>query len=262
MEDRLVSVIIPHYNHGVFLEERIISVLAQLPSDGEVICVDDGSTDDSREIVARVADKRLRVMYNRVNQGVVAAATRGAQCARGKYLAFFGADDRVLPHFFEKTLGVLEAHPEVPLCCSDCGLLYDQYKIQNRGAVVTMRLLQEEQVRVFGAEEVVDLIRERRFWIPGHTAIVKNETFRRFGGLKAALGPKCDWFLLHSIALEEGVGYIPETLALWRRSGVTYSSQLYDPSKRTEWYKHMMEILSLQPILAKKFIDAQLMERF
>ncbi|MBQ1508693.1 MAG: glycosyltransferase [Erysipelotrichaceae bacterium] len=96
----LVSVIIPVYNASRFLRENLDSILGQTLAEIEVICVDDGSTDDSRKILEEYQkeDRRLKILTQK-NQGAGAARNHGMKEAKGKYLLFLDADD-----FFERDL--------------------------------------------------------------------------------------------------------------------------------------------------------------
>jgi len=106
-----VSVVIPTYNRGELLIETIESILAQTAKPGEVIVVDDGSTDDTQERLARYAD---RVRYVRQpNQGVAAARNHGVREARGKWIAFIDSDDVWHPRKLECQLRVLADYPDL-----------------------------------------------------------------------------------------------------------------------------------------------------
>lgn len=90
-----VSIIIPVYQAAAFLHETIESVRGQEETDWELLLVDDGSTDGSREIIAHYAamDSRVRLICQPVNQGAAAARNRGLEEAKGRYLAFLDSDD-------------------------------------------------------------------------------------------------------------------------------------------------------------------------
>ncbi len=98
MNAPLVSVIIPVFNAEPYLEQCILSVLAQTLQDIEVIAVNDGSTDDSGAILDRIAaaDGRLRV-FHRTNHGVSSARNFGLNNARGAFIGFVDADDWIEP---------------------------------------------------------------------------------------------------------------------------------------------------------------------
>ncbi len=103
-----ISVVIPCYNQARFLGEAIESVLRQTVRDFEVIVVDDGSSDNTREVAARYREVR----YNRQdNGGVSAARNTGLSESKGDYLIFLDADDRLLPHALETGLNNLQSHP-------------------------------------------------------------------------------------------------------------------------------------------------------
>jgi len=107
-----VSVIITAYNYGRFLGEAIRSVLDQTFPDFELIIVDDGSTDNTREVVDSFKDPRIKYMYQE-NRGVAGAADTGLRAASGEYVLYLGADDILMTGTLEKEVEVLDRHPEV-----------------------------------------------------------------------------------------------------------------------------------------------------
>lgn len=111
----LVSVIIPVYNAGPFVEDALQSALDQTYPALEVIVVDDGSTDDTVARLERRAgtDPRLRVLQQS-NQGVAAARNRGIEASRGTFIAPLDADDMWLPEKIERQVASLTAYgPDV-----------------------------------------------------------------------------------------------------------------------------------------------------
>ena len=98
-----ISVIMPVYNAQRYLGETIASLQAQTFADFEVICVDDGSTDDSMAILDQVIaqDPRFRVV-NQENAGAGAARNKGFTHARGEYAIFLDSDDLFSPKLLEK----------------------------------------------------------------------------------------------------------------------------------------------------------------
>ena len=88
----LVSVVIPSFNHARFIGSAVRSVLGQSLSDLELIVVDDGSTDNSLEILGGFSDPRLKV-YPQANAGAHAAINRGLELASGVYLSILNSDD-------------------------------------------------------------------------------------------------------------------------------------------------------------------------
>ncbi|RZS57418.1 glycosyltransferase involved in cell wall biosynthesis [Microcella putealis] len=105
----LVSVIVPSFNHGEFIERAIRSVLEQSEQDFEVIVVDDASSDDSVERVSGVSDPRLRLYRLPRNVGGAAALNFGVQQARGEYIAILNSDDMWMPSKLARQLEVIRA---------------------------------------------------------------------------------------------------------------------------------------------------------
>src|SRR5580704_16204019 len=101
-----LSVILPNYNHARYLPRAIGAIAGQSRKPDEFIIIDDGSTDDSREVIA--ACQRdfpgLSVLFNPQNLGAIPTLQRGLEIARGKYIYFAAADDNILPGFFETAL--------------------------------------------------------------------------------------------------------------------------------------------------------------
>lgn len=112
-----VSVVIPCYNHGEFLQETLDSLQLQTYSDFEVIVVNDGSTDEGTvALLQRLKMARTTVVHTE-NRGVSAARNRGIAEARGEYILPLDADDRIGPDYLELAVALLDSE-------SDAGIVY------------------------------------------------------------------------------------------------------------------------------------------
>ena len=105
-----VSIIIPTYNRASMLREAIQSVLDQTYSDFEVIVVDDGSTDETQEVVKAFSDSRIRYIFQE-NGGRSKARNRALSLAQGRYIAFLDSDDLFLAGKLEKQVAALDSEP-------------------------------------------------------------------------------------------------------------------------------------------------------
>lgn len=106
-----VTVVTPTYNRADFLPETIESILSQSFQDFEYFVIDDGSTDNTREVVERYGD-RVQYLYH-ANRGEAASTNRGWSLARGKYFAMVSSDDPMLPDWLEKAVRHMDAQQDV-----------------------------------------------------------------------------------------------------------------------------------------------------
>lgn len=108
--DNLVSIIVPVYNAGAFIEDTIRMVLAQTYTQWELLLVDDCSKDDSRAKIEAFCgqDERIRLIARERNGGAAEARNMGMDNAGGRYIAFLDADDVWLPEKLEKELRFME----------------------------------------------------------------------------------------------------------------------------------------------------------
>ena len=120
-----ISVIIPCYNHGKFLNEAIDSVLAQTYQDFEIIVVNDGSTDPETIRIFNNYNKPKTKVINIENQGPSCARNTGISQAKGEYIFTLDADDKIERTYFEKGVKILDSDPEV-------GLVFSDYKFFGR----------------------------------------------------------------------------------------------------------------------------------
>ncbi|EIA1255712.1 TPA: glycosyltransferase, partial [Escherichia coli] len=108
----LISILIPTYNVGAWIDEAINSIIEQTYKKIEIIIIDDYSTDNTREKIQNLArtDSRIKIIYNKENQKIVKSLNQGLLLAKGQYIARFDGDDIAAPDRIEKQLHYLEAN--------------------------------------------------------------------------------------------------------------------------------------------------------
>lgn len=109
----LVSIIIASYNHELYIEECILSIINQTYKRIELIVVDDGSQDNSSEILGILANQYDFYYERQNNIGLTRTLNKMLKIARGKYVVSFGSDDVMLPWRIEKQVAFMESHPEI-----------------------------------------------------------------------------------------------------------------------------------------------------
>jgi glycosyltransferase involved in cell wall biosynthesis len=112
----LVSILVPVYNAAAFIEETVLSVLAQSHGEWELLLIDDGSTDATEALLGSLSqvDPRIRI-FRQANAGTQAARNLGLEHARGEWIALLDHDDIWLPQKLERQLEVAREHPGVDL---------------------------------------------------------------------------------------------------------------------------------------------------
>lgn len=110
MVDGLVSVIMPSWNTSNFIAESIQSVIDQTYENWELIIVDDCSTDNTDEVVAKFTDKRIRYFKNEKNSGAALSRNRALREARGEWIAFLDSDDLWNPDKLEHQINFMNEH--------------------------------------------------------------------------------------------------------------------------------------------------------
>lgn len=197
-----VSVIIPVWNGERYLAEAIASVLAQKHSPLELVIVDDGSTDDTREVAAKAAKKygeRIRYV-EQPHRGVAAARNLGIVTARGNVVSFLDYDDLWEPDCLPRHLAVLDARPEIEIV---------------QGLIVQMQRAAEGSVP---GECKFEISSEPYQFISLSSAVYRRKVFERVGGFDETLteGEDADWFLR---AWEQDVPKVvlPQVMLYYRR---------------------------------------------
>jgi glycosyltransferase involved in cell wall biosynthesis len=121
-----ISVVMPVFNASLFLRQAVDSVLSQTFGDFELIAIDDGSRDDSLQILGSYRDSRIRIVSNETNRGLIYTLNRGLSLARAKIVARMDADDVCRPERFARQTAFLDAHPEVALVGTWVQLIDDE----------------------------------------------------------------------------------------------------------------------------------------
>lgn len=199
-----VSVIIPTYNYAHYIEEAIDSVLAQTYKDYEIIVVDDGSTDNTKEVVSKYGPK-IKYIYQE-NQGLSAARNTGIKNSNGEYIAILDSDDLWLPWKIEKQMKLFEANSGVGLVYSD-GFAFGEEGVFDD-------FLFEENMNFYRGR-VFDKLLLNNF-IPCPSALVKRDCFNKVGLFDTSLDACEDWDMWLRISLHYEIDYVNEPLVKHR----------------------------------------------
>jgi glycosyltransferase involved in cell wall biosynthesis len=211
----ILSVVLPNYNHGSLISRAVTALLAQERVPDEIVIVDDGSTDDSLQVIESLAagSKAIRVIANRTNEGATAALSRGLAACQGRYVYFAAADDWVLPGFFATMLAMLERNPGAGLACGESNLVSGR-----TGKPIGVRPVARPSNRetYFAPAATTALLMRTDNWILTGSAIFVREHAVAAGGFASDLGSFADGYLGRKVALMHGFCFVPRVIATWQ----------------------------------------------
>ncbi|MDO9372328.1 MAG: glycosyltransferase family A protein [Gammaproteobacteria bacterium] len=215
MKRGTLSVVVCNYNHAHYLPAALQAILDQSYRPLEVIVIDDGSTDNSVEVIEGLArkDPIVHLYRNEQNQGVWFSANRGLSLATGEYIYFAAADDRVCSGFFGKSMGLLAQYPQAGLCSALLQLI--GVDGEDKGWVKSPVI--SPTACFLPPEKVLATLTRYGFWFTGHTVICRRDAIlRETGGFIPELYHYADHLVDMVVALKCGACFIPEVLATWR----------------------------------------------
>lgn len=176
----LISVVIPCYNHGHFVGEAVASAGRRSPDDVEIIVVDDGSTDETERIVRAFPDVTC---IRQEHAGLSCARNRGLVEARGRYIVFLDADDRLAPGALDAGVSALAAHTYAAFVFGRCTMMSADGTLLPTPA----------QPRI-ASDHYLELLKRNCIWMPG-TVMFRREPVEAAGGFDPAVDAAADYAL-------------------------------------------------------------------
>lgn len=194
-----VSIIIPTFNRRDYITIALDSVMAQTYKDYEIIIIDDGSSDDTKEVLKPYQDK-IRYFYQD-NRGIPATRNRGIGEAQGDYIAFLDSDDYWLSEKLERQIGCFSKHPHYGMVATRCSC-----------TTPDGRFLKKNRPGKSG-RVLMDLFKAN--FIRTSSAMIKKECFEKVGLFDESL-PECEEYdLWLRIAKHYPIGFINKPLTVY-----------------------------------------------
>ncbi|PIR72625.1 MAG: hypothetical protein COU42_00605 [Candidatus Nealsonbacteria bacterium CG10_big_fil_rev_8_21_14_0_10_36_24] len=206
MENPLVSIIIPTYNASAYIADAVDSAVKQTYLNKEIIVVDDGSTDDTKKILAPyIRDGFIKYIFQK-NKGLSGARNTAIREANGEYIALLDADDFFLPEKVERQIRYLETHTECDISYCD---LYHFYEDN------PLKLLKLQYNYYSGNDVLLHLIKGN--FIAPLAVVLRKNVFDRFGYFDENLKRSEDLEFWIRVALNGGrICFLPEILGKLR----------------------------------------------
>lgn len=198
----LVSVVVPAYNCALYLQQAIESIRVQTYRSVEIIIIDDGSTDNTPDVIKNLGDDIISI--RQPNCGPAGTRNKGIDAATGEFIAFLDADDVWLPSKLEKQIEYLDTHPEVALVYSQMMNFIDG---QDAGADIFPQVVKSG--RLFD-----DLLKNTIIPLP--TVVVRAKVVRDVGSFDESLLTAEDTNFYLKVAYTYHIGVVPEVLLLRR----------------------------------------------
>jgi len=231
MKPLTLSVVMPNYNHARYLADAIEGIATQSRPPDEFLILDDGSTDNSLEIIEPYLKQYpfLRLIRHERNRGVIAANERLFAEARGDLLFAAAADDVRLPGFFARAVQMAEQFPQAGLVFGAVGIIDEAGRPLGR---IDVRRWQEplyaDPQRFLREYLMVEL--------PAHSpcsgTMYRRAVLLEAGGYRADLGSWSDTFAFRAIGLKYGVCYLAEEVARFRKLIGSFSQQAVAQPRR------------------------------
>lgn len=242
-----ISVIIPLFNKQDYIIRSINSVLMQTHSDFELIVVNDGSTDNSRQIVESINDPRLNLI-TQSNGGVSKARNTGVKAARARWVAFLDADDEYMPDFLEEISNFIENNNNRTI-----SFVGANYYIGNVSNIAC-----SDDITT-GLYDYFDLFRNQKSPNNSSTTCVNVEFFNEVGGFPVGIKQFEDWITYFKLGIVGSFGFINKPLALYHyieNSASNAQRDLHsffnDAGALPETALEMIELYSLDKERSKK----------
>lgn len=211
----LVTVVMPNRNHGHFIASALEALCTQARLPDRLIVIDDQSTDNSRDVMARMQQRYplIEIQLNPVAKKTIKNMNEWIVRCDTEYMYFAAADDLVLPPLLQRCIAALDANPQVAFATTASGdIAYDGSPLTSPPPPPS------SSDGVLSPRQVENLLTRFGSFGSGNTTVYRTEFLRREGGFQEELRAFADGYLLQALALSAGCIYIPDVCGLWRHN--------------------------------------------
>lgn len=235
-----VSIIIPNFNHGSYLKERIVSVLNQTFQDFELIYLDDASTDESYSVFSEFEDSRIRALTNTQNSGSPFVQwNRGVRMALGEYVWIAESDDFSHRDFLKSMVAVLDENPGVGLAY--CQSYYVDDGLNHRLCPINERW--EKDYISDGKKECEEYFLFRNVVPNASATVFRRKVYEDAGYADEDMQFCGDWMMWAKMSLISNIAYVAQPLNYYRKHALTVSARCsYTLLSLEEWYRIVIRI--------------------
>ena len=215
-----ISIIITSYNYEIFISEAIDSIINQTYSNWELIIVDDGSDDNSVEVIKKYCEKDNRIKLfqheNAVNKGLKDTVLLGMEKASFEWVTFLESDDLYKPNYLEEKVNAIENNPEIGLIFNDVEIIGDEDEIKGYEDYVIKRnnILKISKIK-YEDLLVINLI-------PSFSCVMVKKSILQTCDFNSPMPQSLDYFLWIQLYNKLKMGYLSNKLTYWRKHARNY----------------------------------------
>ena len=259
-----LSILIANYNHGRYIENLLKSIKRQTLQPEKIIVVDDGSTDNSHDVLSKYKnDKKFTIIINKNNLGVIKRMNQGLEYIKTEYFMVYGADDLIMKdNAIEIAINALEKFPSASISSSLVYQLNNDYSINNR----IKSPLVSDKIKYLNPNEVLEAFTNYGNFINGHMTVIRTKLFlntvKKYPNFSLYTDISC--FL--NLGLQHGVVFIPKFLGGYRIQKDGFASRNFNNQIRVYrnfflMFKEIEKVNSKKHSLKKLFNNFKLFTR-
>lgn len=228
MEDNIkISIITASYNYQDYIKETIESVMAQTYPNWEMIVVDDGSKDNSVEVIKQYCqrDSRIKLFQHEggVNKGLCKTVQLGIEKSDSEWLVFLESDDLITPDYLEEKVKVIKENPDIEFIFNDIETFGE--RAENCGYNEYFEM-QKDVIRKLGNPADYFYALGKNNFVPTFSVVMTKKAVMQTLDYTTKGGqPQLDWSLWRQVALEHKFYYIDKKLTKWRLHKASYISK-------------------------------------
>lgn len=235
MKNPIFSVVVPSYNRAHLIERTINSVMNQTYQNFELIIVDDGSTDNTEEIVSTITDSRVYFVKQQ-NAGACSARNLGIYHSKGVYVSFLDSDDEWMPTMLEKQLDAFNNDPLV-------GCVYSNVDVRDHNNTN----ISYTNYTLTG--DIYSAVLKQGYMAPTSAVSVKKSLLEKIGGFDVQLPASQDDDLCFKCAASARIALIEEPMVIFHIDSDQSEARISNNNKRVAmgwwllWNKYESEVL-------------------
>ena len=248
-----IGVIIPNFNQGGSIAETIESILSQTVLPDEIVVIDDASTDDSVEIIRSLSSEVpiLRLIRNKKNRGVSYCMNLGTREAQSDLIIYRAADDVFIQNAISNAQKAFQKYPHASIACGETIFFQDELTYGTRETLALA-----DQTTFFPPDKLMECW-QSDFNLPSSACITRRNAVLSVGGFKEKARWHADWFCLTTIAMRDGLTFIPHPITGFRLSSTSYgNSNLQNRTAQRAVLKYLVnEVMNYDEPLRTKFTN-------